>query len=141
MLLAATAIGAAILATVLTALSVVATFFDSAYRRVLEEAHEGDLRPAFEPYAVVGYAAAATTILALVGAVAWKALPGGAQAVLLGAAVLTSVWSIAGAASLIEMTLFHARNRATTMRAMDAYREAGARQRGRSGRSRTTPKA
>lgn len=138
MLLASAALGAAFLATVLTALSVVSTFFDSAYRRVLEEAHRGDIRPALLPYGVVAYVSAVATLLGLIGAIVWAALPGGLQGVLMGLAALFAAWAVAGSASLVQITLFHARQRAGTMRAIEQYREAQARQRSASrSRSRT----
>jgi hypothetical protein len=140
MLLASAALGAAFLATVLTALSVVSTFFDAAYRRVLEEAHGGDIRPALLPYAVVAYVSALASVIGLLGAIGWRALPGGVQGVLMGLAALFAAWAVTGSASLVRITLFHARQRAGTMRAIEQYRDAQARQRASAprGRSRTT---
>lgn len=137
LLIAEAAIGVALLATVLTGLGIFATFFDRAYRRVLEEAGEGDLRQALEPYAIVAFVGATTAVLGTVSAVAYPALAPAIQGTLLGFTTGFCVWAIAGCASLAELTIFHARSRASLMRSIDDAREARTRTPASRGRTRT----
>ena len=112
------AIGVALTSTVFGAVAVFATFYDGSYRRVLELA--GGLRSALMPFVVVGVVAASAGVVGVVAALALPALALWLAAVATGAATLLCVWALTGTVSLIELTLFHAGERARLMAGADA---------------------
>ena len=111
------AIGVALTATVFGAIAVFATFYDGAYRRVLEIA--GGFHSALMPYIVIGVVAAAAGIVGLIGALALPALGAWPTAIVLGTATLLCAWALTGTVALIELTLFHATERAHLMEGAD----------------------
>ncbi|MDX6622846.1 MAG: hypothetical protein QOE75_778 [Solirubrobacterales bacterium] len=108
------AVGVAIISAVLTALAVIAALFDGPYRRVLEAA--GGIREAMAPYIVIAIAAGLSVTAALVVAVGWPEFSPVLQRVGLGVATALATWSVAGTVVLIELTIFHAEQRAALMR-------------------------
>jgi hypothetical protein len=117
-LLAVAAVAVALFAVVLAAMAIFATFFDDSYRQVLQGAGDGSIRPAMFPYEVVAVLAGATTLLALLVALAWPGLPGGGQIAGMGAVFALAGWSIAGSIRLVSQTAWHAEQRAILMKAV-----------------------
>lgn len=108
------AVGVAIISAVLTALAVIAVLFDGPYRHVLID-HAGGIREAMAPYMVVASVAGLSVIAALVVAVGWPEFSSALQMVGLGVSTGLGAWSVAGTVSLIELTIFHAEQRAVLM--------------------------
>jgi hypothetical protein len=59
------------------------------------------------------------TLLALVVALAWPALPMVAQAILFGLSTGLTAWAVAGSIQLVELTTWHADQRAILMRGVE----------------------
>lgn len=116
-LIAEAAIGVAITATVFAALAVFATFYDGAYRRVLELA--GGFRTALMPYIVVGVVSAAAGLFGLIAALVLPALGSLAIEFAIAIPTLLCSWTLTGTVSLAELTLFHASQRAELMAGAD----------------------
>lgn len=114
-------VGVALSAVVLAAIAIFTTFFDDWYRRVLETA-SGSVRAALLPYRVVAVIAGWATLLGLVVAVTWPVLPAAAQAILLALATGLTVWAIAASVQLVELTMWHADQRAKLMRGVEDAR-------------------
>lgn len=111
------AIGVAVTATVFGALTVFTTFYDGAYRRALELG--GGFRSAMMPYIVIGVVAACAGLFGLIAALALPALGVLATAFAIGIPTLFCAWTLTGAISLTELTLFHATERASLMGGAD----------------------
>jgi hypothetical protein len=116
-LLAEAAIGIALTATVLGAVAIFATFFDANYRRVLDLA--GGFRSALMPYITVSVIAAAAGLCGLLSALALPALQRDVAAAVVALSTLLCAWATAGTVSLVELTLFHATQRASLMAGAD----------------------
>lgn len=111
------AVGVAIISAVLTALAVIAALFDGPYRRVLMNA--GGIREAMAPYMVVASVAGLSVIAALIVAVGWPEFCPALQMWGLGISTALAAWSVAGTVSLVELTIFHAEQRAVLMGKQD----------------------
>jgi hypothetical protein len=113
--------GLAVVGIVLTAIAILAAFFDPHYRRVLEAAD--GIRSALKPYLIVAAAGGASTVIGLVAAMAWPvsgpAIIGGA---VLAACVGIATWAVFGVVSLVELTIFHAGERAALQRGVEDAR-------------------
>lgn len=117
-LLAEAGLGVALFAVVLAALAIFATFFDDAYRRVLEMA-SGSIKAALLPYEAVAVVAGLATAVALLVALFWPALTAGLEVVLLGLASALALWSVVGSVRLVELTTWHAARRADLMKGVE----------------------
>ncbi len=116
-LFAEIAVGVAMTATVLAALAIFATFFDGAYRIVLEQSGGfGDALMPFVTIAVVAAIGALTALIAAIGVPATGKLVG---ALALGVPTLFCAWTLTGSISLVELTAFHAKQRAALMAGVD----------------------
>lgn len=113
LIIAIGAVGVAIISAVLTALSVIAALFDGPYRKVLIDA--GGIREAMAPYMVIAVAAGLSVLAALVVAVGWPEFSPALQRAGLGVGTALAAWSVAGTVSLIDLTIFHASQRAKLM--------------------------
>jgi hypothetical protein len=111
------AIGVALTATVFGALAIFATFYDAGYRRVLELA--GGFRAALMPYMVVGIVSAVSGMVGLVAALVLPAFGRWPSVGAVGVSTLFCVWALTGTISLIELTIFHAAERAKLMTGAD----------------------
>jgi hypothetical protein len=112
------AVGVAIISAVLTALAVIAALFDGPYRRVLID-DAGGIREAMAPYMVVASVAGLSVIAALIVAVGWPEFSPALQMAGLGVSTALAAWSVAGTVSLVELTIFHAEQRAKLMGKQD----------------------
>lgn len=108
------AVGVAIISAVLTALAVIAALFDGPYRRVLID-DAGGIREAMAPYMVIAGVAGLSVLAALIVAVGWPGFSSALQMAGLGVSTALAAWSVAGTVSLIELTIFHAEQRAALM--------------------------
>lgn len=120
--IAAGAVGVAIISAVLTALAVIAALFDGPYRQVLEKA--GGIREATAPYLVVAAIAGMAVVVALIVAIGWVAFSPSLQRVGLGTSAALASWCVAGTVGLVELTIFHAEQRAALMRKHEAVQQA-----------------
>jgi hypothetical protein len=111
------AAGVAITATVFGAVAVFTTFYDGTYRRVLELS--GGFRSALMPYIVVGVVATTAGLTGLISALALPALGVWPAAFSVAIPTLFCAWTLTGTISLIEITLFHATERAKLMAGAD----------------------
>jgi hypothetical protein len=111
------AVGVALTSTVLGGMAIFATFFDGAYRMVLDAA--GGFRRALMPYAVVAAVAALATIVGTLAALALPALGRWPQILAIGASTLFCAWAVFGAVALVELTVWHAGERARLLRGVD----------------------
>jgi hypothetical protein len=116
--LAAGAAGVAVLGVVLAALAVITAFFDGHYRRVLEST--GSIRRAMAPYLVTAGVAGAAALCALVTALGWPEFGSTLRIGTLALTVFLTAWAMAGTVSLVEITIFHAEQRAALMRGIEA---------------------
>ncbi|NLT05552.1 MAG: hypothetical protein GXY03_04500 [Solirubrobacterales bacterium] len=123
--LAAGAFAVAIMSVVLGALAVITAFFDGPYRRVLEHAG-GGVREALAAYFVVVAVAGAAALAALVTALGWPVFCKWGQMASIGVTGLLTGWSVAGMVSLVELTIFHAVQRAKLMQGIDKAAQVGA---------------
>lgn len=112
-LLAEAAVGVTVLGVVLAALAIFTPTFDGLYRRVVVGA--GGVKEALRPYMLTSSVGGAAATLAVVSALAWPILGVGLKMFTLGISTLLAVWAIAGTVSLVELTLFHAHQRAELM--------------------------
>lgn len=126
-LIAETAIGAGFLAVVLSAMAVFVTFFDKAYRTVLERAHDGNLMEALHPYILVAFVAAGACLSGLITALAWPALGPWVAGGLLAWSTFLMAWTVLGSASLVRLTAWHGTQRAKLMGVVEQAGEARAR--------------
>ena len=124
-LLAELAVGLGVLAAVLAALTILTTFFDGHYRRVLEAA--GGVPRAMLPYIVVAVLSGVGAVVALLSAAGWPAFGPSARIPLFGLSTGLCVWTIAGVVSLVEITMFHGTQRAELMRGVEDVTEVRAR--------------
>lgn len=115
--LAESAIGVALTATVFAAVAIFATFFDSSYRRVLDLA--GGFRNALRPYMVVDAIAALSGGAGVIAALWLPALDRWEASVAVGVSTWLVAWAIAGTVSLVDITVFHATQRARLMSGAD----------------------
>jgi hypothetical protein len=120
-LLASAGIDVALTATILAALSIFTALFDSSYRRVLEAA--GGVREALMPYTTIAFVAGLGTIVALISALASPYFGKWLDAAAVGVSMLLTAWTVAGFASLVEQTHFHATQRAKLLKGADDAEE------------------
>ena len=131
-LIAESALGVGLLAVVLTALAVLVTFFDDYYRQVLSSVpHGGGVMVAYQ---VVAFAGAATAVIGFVAAISWPVMPAALQAFSLGATTGLLTWATAGTLQLVNLTVFHGRQRAHLLEAVDEVRRKTARNQPKEGR-------
>lgn len=116
-LLTSAGIDVALTATILAALTIFTTLFDSSYRLVLEAA--GGFRRALMPYTTVACVAALATLVALLVALAAPGLGKWSEAAVVGLSMLLTAWALTGTASLVELTHFHASQRARLLKGAD----------------------
>lgn len=111
-------IAVALFTVVIAAMAILATFFDDAYRRVLETA-SGSVGKALRPYRVVAVIAGAATLAALLAALVWPAVSTLLEAIFLGLATGLTAWTIAGCVQLTSLTIWHADQRSKLMRGIE----------------------
>lgn len=122
-------VGVALLAVVIAGLAIFSTFFDDNYRRVLEEA-SGSVRQAMVPYQMVAGVAASAVLAAIGSVLVWPAAWTWLQALLLGLTTGLVAWTTVGGVQLVEITMFHAEQRAKLMRGIeDSKRQLSTRRR------------
>ena len=120
-LIAELAVGLAVLAAVLPALTILTTFFDGHYRRVLDAA--GGVPRAMLPYIVVAVLGGVGAVVALLTAAGWPAFGPSARIPLFALSTGLCVWTIAGVVSLVEITMFHGTQRAELIRGVEDVTE------------------
>lgn len=125
-LLTETAVSVGLLAVVLTAVAIVAALLDGVYRSVLED-DDGSIAPALMPFSTIATVSGAAALVSLVSALAWPALGPAPQIGLLALASALTGWTVAGAVSLVNQTLWHAEQKAKLGRAIDEARSLRAR--------------
>jgi hypothetical protein len=75
----------------------------------------GGIREAMAPYMVVATVAGLSVLAALIVAVGWPEFSSALQMGGLGVSTALAAWSVAGTVSLVELTIFHAEQRAVLM--------------------------
>jgi hypothetical protein len=120
-LLGEAAIGIALLSVVLAGLAIITPTFDGLYRRVLEKA--GGVRQALDPYLLIAAVSGIGAVVAVLGALTWPELGTSLRVLILGLATMLAVWAISGTVSLVELTIFHADQRAELLRGIDDAEE------------------
>lgn len=116
-LLASAGVDVALTATILAALAIFTTLFDTSYRRVLEAA--GGVRDALMPYTTIAFVAASGTVVSLMSALGSPYLGKWADAAVIALSMLLTAWTVTGSASLVEQTHFHATQRASLLHGAD----------------------
>jgi hypothetical protein len=116
-LLTSAGVDVAVTATILAALTIFTTLFDSSYRLILEAA--GGFRKALMPYTTVACVAALAALVALLASLAAPDLGQWPGALAIGVSMLLTAWALAGTASLVELTHFHADQRARLLKGAD----------------------
>jgi hypothetical protein len=99
-------ISVAILAVVVAAFAILAAFLTDEYMLIIGEAL-GDVRQAFEPYAVVAIVSGLSAFASIAGIFVWKIAPGWAQSLVLGVAVGSCTWAVIGTVQLVGVTAHH----------------------------------
>ena len=117
-LLAEAALGIAVLAVALTALSILVGLLGDEYIRVLEMAHARGVTEALLPFQIVAWIGGATTLVGLGVLVAWDirgpfnwSTPT-LRAIGIALPTALSAWCVAGTISLVNATVFHGEMRA-----------------------------
>ncbi len=118
-------ISVAILAVVVASFAILAAFLTDEYMLVIQDAL-GDIRQAFEPYAVVAVVAGLSAFASVVGIFVWKIAPGWAQSLVLAVAIGAAVWAVIGTVQLVGVTANHGRLRMRVPEIRAAAKEARA---------------
>lgn len=111
------ALGIAILAVVLAALSILVAFMGDEYLVILDST-PGGVKGATLPYRFVAVVSCGLTLLSFAGAISWSLLPDWVGSVALSAACGLSVCAVVGTGQLVFITAFHGERRADVLRAM-----------------------
>jgi hypothetical protein len=119
-LLALAAAGLAVLSIVLGSMAIFATFFDQHYRRVLEQA--GGMSIALRPFLIVATAGALALVIGVLATLAWPVGGWLLQAALTSVTAALGAYAVFGGLSLVELTIFHAQQRAELQRGIDDAR-------------------
>lgn len=122
-LVAGGALDVALLAVVLTALSILVAFLSEDYIALLKKSREG-IQGAIRPYKMIGALSGFAALVALGTALTWDATRVGAQRWLLAAASGLSAWAIAGTVDLIFRTAWHGQLRSRMSEIPEAARKA-----------------
>lgn len=107
----------AVLAAVLAILTIMVAFLGEEFTAVLEQTDEGT-KGALLPYVIVAVVAAASTVIAVLGAFVYPAALSHFQAVLLASSIGVLVAAIAGTVQVIEITAFLGTQRASLLHGM-----------------------
>lgn len=116
-LFAEAALSIALLAIVLTALSIFVVFLGEEYQAILRETPRG-LSGAFRPYVLVAWISAIATLLCLLGALAWPVSAWWLKALVLGSGTWLSAWALLGTTQLLGITAFHGEMRSMVLHHM-----------------------
>lgn len=119
----AAGIGITIVVAVLGAMTLLTTFMDRAYRRVLETTR-GGIEAALVPFQIVAVLGGATALVAGVGALAWDAISSDVQPLVILLTIFLFVWALAGTVHMVFQIVWHARTRARLLEASDDARKA-----------------
>jgi hypothetical protein len=106
MVIAELAFGAAVLAVVLTALSILVAFMGEEYLTFLEASPLG-VRGAIEPFRVMAVVVGCQIFSALSAAFCWPVAPAWGQSIAVGTATGLAVWALVGTVSLVKITAKH----------------------------------
>src|SRR5438105_4218433 len=101
-----TLLGVGLLATVLAALAILATFFDHTYRAALRELSGGFLR-AVLPFRIVAFSGAVSAAFGVAAMTFWSVLSHGVKAGVFGLVTGATVCAIFGTWELVRETTFH----------------------------------
>jgi hypothetical protein len=104
-------LGGGLLAVVLAALTLLATFLDGEYRAALGQAR-GGFRGAMLPFKVVAFAGAFAAITGVLAIALWGTLPRLLQDAAFGLVSGATVWAVVGTLWLVLDTTFHGTRRA-----------------------------
>lgn len=127
-LLASAGMALAVVAVVLTAISILVSLANDVYARILERV-PGGIPGAFDPYKVVAYVGGLATLVDLFSALAWNApspLPLSArvlQSFTLALNASLIVWAVVGTVQLVSLTAFHGVQRTHFLRGLGKARE------------------
>jgi hypothetical protein len=119
-LLAELALGVAVLAVVLTALSILVAFLGEDYVMFLKASPLG-IRGAIEPYRVISIVTGTQVLTSLLAVICWALSPLWGRALALGIVTGFAVWAIVGTVQLVALTARHGYLRSR----MPELREAG----------------
>lgn len=119
-LLVEAGLGLAVLAVVLTALSILVAFLGEEYVLVLRKVG-GGVAGAVRPYKVVSVISGTTAVVSLLGALAWDLWPT-LQPLFLAAGTALTVWSVVGTIQLVHLTAIHGGYRARIPEIREAFR-------------------
>jgi hypothetical protein len=123
-LLAAGAAGVALLAVVLTALSILVAFLSTEYVALLRRTTDG-IEGALRPYQVVAFLSGALAVLGFGAALLYPAVSGpNWRSVILAIVGGLSVWAIAGTVTLVNLTAWHGLMRSRMPEIPEAARDA-----------------
>lgn len=122
-LIAEGSLAVALLAVVLTALSILVAFLSEDYVLMLRRTEDG-IEGALRPYKTVGVLSGTTSLIALLGALAWVASSPTAQAVILGLSSGLLVWTVAATVDLVLKTAWHGTMRSRLPEIREAGRQA-----------------
>jgi hypothetical protein len=122
-MLAELALGVAVLAVVLTALSILVAFLGEEYVMFLKGSPLG-IRGAIEPYRVISIVTGCQVFAALLAVVCWSLAPLWGQAVALGVVTGLATWSIVGTVQLVNLTARHGYLRSRMPEIREAARKA-----------------
>lgn len=120
--LAEAALGTALLAVVLTALSILVAFLSEEYVEFLEASPIG-IDGAIHPYLLVSSVSGIATVLGLGAAIAWEVLPHWSKAAAVATSTAFTVWAVVGVVELVLVTASHGKQRARLPEIRDAARQ------------------
>ena len=112
LLLAMTALGAAVVALSVTVMAIVFAFVQGDYYTLLEERTTGGFVGSLRTFKIVAVVGALSIGASFVGALTWNSLPTWAQAVIFGGSVGLTSWALAGSVQLLFLLSWHASKRA-----------------------------
>src|SRR4029077_13556666 len=122
-LLAELGFGVALLAVVLTALTILVALLGEEYVLLLSRTALG-VKGAIEPYRIVSIVSAVQALCALLGVICWTVAPRWGQAVAMAVPTGLATWAIMGVVMLVSTTAFHGELRSRMPEIKEAARDA-----------------
>lgn len=105
----AAALGVAVLAVVIAAISILTVFLTEDYGIILRATYPDDVGEVFYPYRLIAFVSCATTFTSVLGLFVWPAAPPWAREILLALSLGLATWATLGTFDLVRITAGHGR--------------------------------
>lgn len=118
-----TAIGVAMLAVVIAAISILTVFLTEDYGILLRDRYPEDVGEVFYPYRLIAFVSCSTIIASVFGLFLWPVAGGLLRSTLLSLATAFAAWAIIGSFDLVRITAGHGRIKMRLPEIQEAYDE------------------